>query len=176
MHRRVRWENVVRAAGAGLLVAVVVAWPRLAPPEPALPGAGPAPLVEAEPSPAVPAGTPPPRRGGPTRAHERARPDMRLRARRRGPVAKRRASWSRSRGERPAREREPGVQGGEGGDGRDEATGGGTGSGGTMGSEGGTGSGTTGLDGGTRSGGGPAGGGGTIAPDPAQAEFGFEAG
>jgi hypothetical protein len=45
MHRRVRWENVFRVAGASLLVAVVVAWPRLAPPEPELPIDEAAPLV-----------------------------------------------------------------------------------------------------------------------------------
>jgi hypothetical protein len=45
MHRRVRWENVLRVAGASLLVAAVVAWPRLAPPEPELPAGDAAPLV-----------------------------------------------------------------------------------------------------------------------------------
>jgi hypothetical protein len=39
-----RWGNVARAAGAALAVVLVVAWPRLAPPEPALPGTAPAPL------------------------------------------------------------------------------------------------------------------------------------
>ena len=39
----------MRAAAASLLLAMVVAWPRLAPPDPALPGADPAPLAAGEP-------------------------------------------------------------------------------------------------------------------------------
>jgi hypothetical protein len=38
--RRVRWGNVVRAAVAVGLVGAVIAWPRLAPPEPRLPASG----------------------------------------------------------------------------------------------------------------------------------------
>jgi hypothetical protein len=53
MRRRVRWENVLRVAGAGLLVAVVAAWPRLAPPEPRLPGAQAKPLVPGKERPVV---------------------------------------------------------------------------------------------------------------------------
>src|SRR4051812_50057883 len=45
--RRVRWRNVGRAAGAIALVAAVVAWPRLTPPAPEVPGSEPRPLVEA---------------------------------------------------------------------------------------------------------------------------------
>jgi len=36
--RRVRWRNLGRAAAAVALVGAVVAWPRLTPPEPQLPG------------------------------------------------------------------------------------------------------------------------------------------
>jgi hypothetical protein len=54
MHRRLRWGNVARAAGAAATVAVVVAWPRLAPPEPALPGSGAVPIARDEPEPAAP--------------------------------------------------------------------------------------------------------------------------
>jgi hypothetical protein len=177
MHRRVRWENVIRAAGVSLLVAVVVAWPRLAPPEPAMPGAEPAPLVAAEPSPAVPAGAPAQRRAGPMRAHDGVRPGARSRgrarphgrtrpsreraARRRGSVTRRRGSGSRA--ERPVPETRPGTSGGE------------TGGGGTTRPGGETGGGRSGP-GGDALGEGPAGGDGTIAPDPAQTEFGFEAG
>ena len=38
MHRRLRWGNVARAAGAALALALIVAWPRLAPPETEVPG------------------------------------------------------------------------------------------------------------------------------------------
>src|SRR4051794_24700803 len=48
--RRVRWGNVGRAAGAVALVAAVVAWPRLTPPAPQVPGSEPRPLVEAPPA------------------------------------------------------------------------------------------------------------------------------
>jgi hypothetical protein len=44
--RRVRWGNVARAAGAVALVAAVVAWPRLTPPAPVVPGPEARPLVE----------------------------------------------------------------------------------------------------------------------------------
>jgi hypothetical protein len=44
MHRRLRWGNVARAAGVVVLITVVVGWPRLAPPEPRLPGPEAAPL------------------------------------------------------------------------------------------------------------------------------------
>jgi hypothetical protein len=142
MHQRVRWENVLRAAGASLLLAVVVAWPRLAPPEPSLPGPEPAPLAADEPSPPVPMATPAPRRGGRARAHEPG-------ARARGPGLRRK---------RPAPERETGARGGERGAGPGDER--------RRGGDGGT----------TGSGGGPAGGGATIVPDPAQTEFGFEAG
>jgi hypothetical protein len=54
MRRRVRWENVFRLAAVGLIVAVVVAWPRLAPPEPRLPGAQATPLVPGDEPPLVP--------------------------------------------------------------------------------------------------------------------------
>ena len=45
-----RWGNVARAAGAVAVVAVVVAWPRLAPPDPAMPGNEAAPLARDEPA------------------------------------------------------------------------------------------------------------------------------
>jgi len=51
MRRRVRWENVLRVVAAALLVAVVVAWPRLAPPDPGLPGRGAVPLDPGRPDP-----------------------------------------------------------------------------------------------------------------------------
>jgi hypothetical protein len=54
MRRRVRWENVIRVAVAALLVAMVVAWPLLAPPEPRLPGTAATPLVERDDEPQVP--------------------------------------------------------------------------------------------------------------------------
>ena len=50
MHRRLRWGNVARTAGAVAVVAVVVAWPRLAPPDPAMPGNEAAPLAGDEPA------------------------------------------------------------------------------------------------------------------------------
>jgi hypothetical protein len=37
MHSRVRWGNLARVAGALLVAALIVAWPRLAPREPSLP-------------------------------------------------------------------------------------------------------------------------------------------
>jgi hypothetical protein len=46
MHRRLRWRNVAKTAGALTLVAIVVAWPRLAPPEPSVLGSEAAPVVE----------------------------------------------------------------------------------------------------------------------------------
>ena len=56
MRRRVRWENVIRMAVVASLVAMVVAWPLLAPPEPRLPGAAATPLVERDDEPQVPGG------------------------------------------------------------------------------------------------------------------------
>ena len=50
MHRRLRWGNVARTAGAVAVVAAVVAWPRLAPPDPAMPGNEAAPLAGDEPA------------------------------------------------------------------------------------------------------------------------------
>src|SRR6185503_5088049 len=47
--RRVRWRNLGRAAAAVALVGAVVAWPRLTPPEPQVPGSEPRPLVEGPP-------------------------------------------------------------------------------------------------------------------------------
>ena len=81
--RRIRWGNVGRLAGAAALVAAVVAWPRLAPPEPALPeraarpldGLGAAPV--ATPPPELLLATPPKLRGRPggrpRRSHAKAR-------------------------------------------------------------------------------------------------------
>jgi hypothetical protein len=43
--RRVRWGNVARAVGVVVVVAAVVAWPRLTPPQPAVPGPEARPLV-----------------------------------------------------------------------------------------------------------------------------------
>jgi serine/threonine-protein kinase len=44
--RRVRWGNVGRALGALVLVAAVVAWPRLTAPAPRVPGGDAMPLVQ----------------------------------------------------------------------------------------------------------------------------------
>ena len=55
--RRIRWGNVGRLAGAATLLAAVVAWPRLAPPDPALPGNAARPLDGLG---AAPTATPPP--------------------------------------------------------------------------------------------------------------------
>jgi hypothetical protein len=118
MHRRLRWGNVARTAGAVALVAVVVAWPRLAPREPALPGNQAAPIVDGGPQPAPPdagvrRGAAPrrPARGwahgqsglpaGPNRARRRADRKARQRA-----VEKRRA-----RRRREARKRDEKVGG-----------------------------------------------------------------
>jgi hypothetical protein len=43
--RRVRWGNVARAVGVVVVVAAVVAWPRLTPPQPMVPGPEARPLV-----------------------------------------------------------------------------------------------------------------------------------
>jgi hypothetical protein len=50
MHRRLRWGNVARTAGVVALAAVVVAWPRLAPREPDLPGSDVAPVTKEPPA------------------------------------------------------------------------------------------------------------------------------
>ena len=120
MHRRVRWENVLRAAGASLLVAVLVAWPRLAPPEPRLPGAEPAPLAAGEPPadpvPEARAGVRTPRRDRPMRrprTHDGDRPGTkpRKRARKRRERASKEHPPPAPR-ERAAPERAPVVSGG----------------------------------------------------------------
>jgi hypothetical protein len=90
MRRRVRWENVLRVVAAAVLAAVVVAWPRLAPPEPGLPGPEAAPL-EAEHREPVPM-------GGDGRS---SAPDSRARRRRAaGEERRRRAAEERERARR----------------------------------------------------------------------------
>ncbi len=87
----------MRAAAASLLLAMVVAWPRLAPPEPALPAPEAAPLAGEAPA------DPPP----PPRVREPARPreaPARVKGGRRVRAAKRR-SRVRSRIERPRKAR-----------------------------------------------------------------------
>ena len=136
----------MRAAAASLLLAMVVAWPRLAPPEPALPAPEAAPLA-GEP-PADP--PPPPRAREPARRREAP---ARVKGGRRVRAAKRR-SRVRSRIERPrkARTRHRRVPHGEEpttpvrANGTEPAVGGGTN------------------------------GAVAPPPDPAQAEFGFESG
>jgi hypothetical protein len=90
MRRRVRWENVLRVVAAALLAAVVVAWPRLAPPEPGLPGPEAAPL-ESERREPVPVGGDGPAAVPDSRARRR-RAAGRERARRRGEGERRRAA------------------------------------------------------------------------------------
>lgn len=72
---RVRWANLARAAAVLVIVAAVVLWPRLGPPEPALPADAPEPVASVpEPGPEPieefgfepePERTPRPRRSGP---------------------------------------------------------------------------------------------------------------
>jgi hypothetical protein len=159
MHRRVRWENVIRVVGATVLVAVVVAWPRLAPPEPRLPATEATPLAGDEP---IVAPTP-------------AVPQPAARAARRGPA---RGDGARSRavkGGRPRTKDRPRTRRG-----RPRATDGRSGAD-ERGSE------ASGADRGgpETSGDGPVTNGGGSAPvaaspappsDPAQTEFGFEGG
>src|SRR5205085_8800519 len=95
LRQRIRWNNVVWAFAAVAATALVGAWPRIAPSQPALPGAArpaPAPVAPAAPAPAAPDLTPPaaaPRRPAVTRrapprraAAAPARPRPRARARR----------------------------------------------------------------------------------------------
>ena len=152
MHHRVRWENVIRAAAASLLVAVVVAWPRLAPPEPRLPAPEAAPLVGDEPI-VEPAPAAPSRR---SRRRASARGAARIagggRPRRRG------ADGAVAEPSRPARTRRRATDGEArpaGGERRRPATSGG---------------------GPATSGPAPSAAPPTPAPDPAQTEFGFEGG
>ena len=83
MRRRVRWNNVLRAAAAALIVVLVVAWPRLAPPAPPVPG------------PAVPLGEAPAETED-VRPREIERPRVRERERRRPVKRKRRRAVRRA--------------------------------------------------------------------------------
>jgi hypothetical protein len=47
--RRVRWGNVARVVVVAVVVGAIVAWPRLTPPAPSLPGGEARPLVEPAP-------------------------------------------------------------------------------------------------------------------------------
>jgi hypothetical protein len=159
MHRRVRWENVLRVAGAGLLVAVVVAWPRLAPPEPELPAGDAAPLV---------AGDEPPVESAPPEHLPRGPASRRRDERRggRGRPARRKDDRATKRGRREAKRDAPRTE-------RDRPAA----------NEGRP---PTGGKGQEPNEGGPTTGGGgdspppaatpAPAPDPAQIEFGFESG
>jgi hypothetical protein len=169
MHHRVRWENVIRAAGASLLLAVVVAWPRLAPPDPALPGPEPAPLAGGEPHAARP--TPAPRRGDARRRaradeHDPPGPRTREGAVKRGGTAPR-GERTRRRGAKPrdksAAEQRKEVGNGETGARRDESATGGAPTNGPA------------TDGAVPTNGGATSG-AQSPPDPAQTEFGFESG
>lgn len=169
--RRVRWRNIARVVAAVGVVAVVVAWPRLAPAPPQLPDPVARPFLTAPATPPV--------------VHDR-------RPKRRPPVVARAHARGEERGRRGARVVErrranPGIEGGGGGDagggGSEGGRGGGVGGGGgsERGQGGSPGSGGPAAGGGTPSGGGgtPSGGGGAPEPappprDPAQAEFGFE--
>jgi protein TonB len=92
LRHRIRWGNVTRLVAALAVVALVLAWPRLGPPEPQLPPATVVPLSDPE-------ETLPPRRPRPRRperprrvARERPRPAKRPRRavrERPRPVAKR---------------------------------------------------------------------------------------
>ena len=136
----------MRAAAASLLLAMVVAWPRLAPPDPALPGADPAPLAAGEP----PAGPSPPRVREPARpreAHARVKGGRRLRAAKRRNRRSERPREARTRHRRVPHDDEPATTGGPvRANGTEPAAGGGT-------------NGEV-----------------APPPDPAQAEFGFEGG
>jgi len=111
--RRVRWGNVARALGVLAVAGVIVAWPRLTPPEPSVPEPAPRPLVEprdraVEPAPLTEAEL----RGG-----ERApREDGRERRSRRGDGS-RSLGRSGDRPRRPHREARVGRQDGGRGDG-----------------------------------------------------------
>jgi hypothetical protein len=124
MRRRLRWGNVFRAACVVALVAVVVAWPRLAPPEPGPPRSEAAPLERAWPDSALrrPATEPNPARRGDEdrgRAYEAAlRP--RGGTREPGPAPARREGGRGRRGDASAggghgRRRAPGGGGDRGG-------------------------------------------------------------
>jgi hypothetical protein len=170
MRRRVRWNNVGRAAGAALIVGLVVAWPRLAPPVPSLPGPQAAPLAGDD-DPRAP--EPPavePAAGRRDRARERnesagGRPAVRRRrARERPAAAGRRAA---RRDDRVARRDDRVATGHERRGGGDGAAGGGEGAAGgdEWPSDGGDDESVAGDDGVAGDG---------KAPDPAQTEFGFE--
>ncbi len=136
----------MRAAAASLLLAMVVAWPRLAPPDPALPGADPAPLAAGEP----PAKPPPPRVRATARPREARAPvkgGRRLRAAKRWNHRSERPREARARHRRVPQRDEPATTGGPvRANGTEPAAGGGT-------------NGEV-----------------APPPDPAQTEFGFEGG
>src|SRR5829696_1461866 len=71
LRERVRWGNVARAAGAVAAVALVAAWPALAPDAPVLPGRETVPVV---PAPRVTPGPTPAARSKPGRHGRAVRP------------------------------------------------------------------------------------------------------
>jgi hypothetical protein len=170
--RRIRWGNVGRLAGAAALLAAVVAWPRLAPPDPAMPGNAARPLDGLG---AAPTATPPTELllSRPPRFTRRSG-----RARRAGPTGRREGSGEAGAGgassrrarrsgprrrtaDRAAPRPNPGSGAASNGGGM-----GGTGAGRTRGGDG-----EESRSGPGERGDGPAGIGGG---DPAQTEFGFE--
>jgi hypothetical protein len=177
--RRVRWRNVSRAGVVVVVVAAVVAWPRLGTPAPRVPEDGARPLAgagareEEAPYEAAPGGAPerPARNvqpGGVKRRHEASRRERRGGAARRAKRRPKRRRWAAR--DETSRRVHPGIEGG--------GAGGPVAGGGISGPV---------VDGMPR-GGGVVGGGGTggadVAPpaashpaparDPAETEFGFE--
>ena len=101
MHRRLRWGNVARTAAAVAVVAAVVAWPRLAPPDPAMPGNEAAPLAGDE-----PAWTPPRASGredGQARSRRERTPKGRSAGRRKRSQGTGRGAGDRRKGRRAER-------------------------------------------------------------------------
>ncbi len=91
MRARVRWGNVGRAAAVLAVLALAVAWPRLAPPAPQLPADEARPLAVPEVAPEA------------DRPRAKARPEGSRRAKRRRPAKVRR----RTERKRPAERRRP---------------------------------------------------------------------
>jgi len=80
---RVRWRNLARAGAAVAVVAAVVAWPRVGPPEPRVPEAGAVPLVEPAATPGETEAVPPVEPVATPVVRERVRPRRKREPRRR---------------------------------------------------------------------------------------------